>query len=147
MYKAGTPQDKLRMFIIYYLCNANVSPGELDQYLIQLKDANCDIETIKYIKRYKAISKMNFSAASNQASSGASSAAIDFTAASAKLIRIRIFYIAILHTDNPYFIRRFSNLLSKSSKFLEGIKIFNVKQNVTIYKFTLLELLVDLNYV
>lgn len=93
MCKAGTPQDKLRMFIIYYLCNTNVSPGELDQYLIQLKDANCDIETIKYIKRYKAISKMNFSAASNQASSGASSAAIDFTAASAKLIRIRIFYM------------------------------------------------------
>jgi hypothetical protein len=68
--EAGTAQDKLRMFIIYYLLSANLSQAELDQYLIQLKEANCDIDCIKYIKRYKSISKMNYSNQFNEPISG-----------------------------------------------------------------------------
>ncbi|CAF0707532.1 unnamed protein product [Brachionus calyciflorus] len=59
--EAGTNEDKLRLFIIYYLCNPNLSQAELDQYLIQLKEANCDIDSLKYIKRYKTLSKRNYS--------------------------------------------------------------------------------------
>ena len=77
IFKAGTPQDKLRMFIIYYLCNPNLSTTELDQYLAQLRQANCDVDTIKYIKRYKSVSKMSIGGQST----ASASAAIDFTSA------------------------------------------------------------------
>lgn len=59
--ETGSPEDKLRLFIIYFLCNTNLSQAELDQCLLQLKSMNCDIDCIKYIKRYKSISKMNYS--------------------------------------------------------------------------------------
>jgi hypothetical protein len=46
--------------MIYFLCSTNLSQTELDQYLIQLKSANCDIDSIKFLKRYKSISKMTY---------------------------------------------------------------------------------------
>lgn len=59
---AGTNEDKLRLFIIYYLCNQNLSQSELDDYLIpKLKEIECDLGSISYIKSYKTISKMNYS--------------------------------------------------------------------------------------
>lgn len=57
---AGDNEDKMRLFMIYYLCSNNLSQAELDQYLIQLKEANCDIDAIKFLKRYKSISKMSY---------------------------------------------------------------------------------------
>ena len=66
---AGSSEDKLRLFIIYYLCTNNVSQAELDQYLLQLQSMNCDIECIKFLKRYKSISKMNYSNQYNDSSS------------------------------------------------------------------------------
>ena len=57
---AGENEDKMRLFMIYYLCSNNLSQAELDQYLIPLKEANCDIDAIKFLKRYKAISKMSY---------------------------------------------------------------------------------------
>jgi hypothetical protein len=67
--ECGQNEDKLRLFIIYYLCCSNLTQAELDQYLIQLKAANCDIDCIKYIKRYKSLFKMNYN---NQIESGTS---------------------------------------------------------------------------
>ncbi len=56
----GTAEDKLRLFLIYYICSTNISQTELDQYLTQLQTIpNCNTECIKFIKRYKSISKMN----------------------------------------------------------------------------------------
>ena len=55
--------------MIYYLCSNNLSQAELDQYLLQLKATNCDIECIKYLKRYKSISKMSYTNQYNDASS------------------------------------------------------------------------------
>ena len=59
----------MRLFIIFYLCASNFNQAELDQYLIQLKEAGCDIECLKYIKRYKSLSKMNYT---SQLDSGSS---------------------------------------------------------------------------
>ncbi len=50
----------MRLFMIYYLCSNNLPQAELDQYLLQLKTAGCDIECIKFLKRYKSISKMSY---------------------------------------------------------------------------------------
>lgn len=58
--ETGENEDKMRLFMIYYLCSNNLSQAELDQYLIPLKEANCDIDAIKFLKRYKAISKMSY---------------------------------------------------------------------------------------
>lgn len=56
--------------MIYYLCSNSLSQAELDQYLIQLKSVNCDIDCIKFLKRYKSISKMSYA---NQYSDSGSS--------------------------------------------------------------------------
>lgn len=56
----GGSDDKMRLFMIYYLCSNNLSQSELDQYLLQLKTAGCDIECIKFLKRFKSISKMSY---------------------------------------------------------------------------------------
>jgi hypothetical protein len=56
----GTAEDKLRLFLIYYICSANLSQSDVDQCLTQLQAIpNCNTECIKFIKRYKSISKMN----------------------------------------------------------------------------------------
>jgi hypothetical protein len=52
------------------LCNANLSQAELDQYLMQLKSAECNIDCVKFIKRYKTISKMSYSNQYNESSGG-----------------------------------------------------------------------------
>ena len=57
---AGTPEDKIRLLIIYYICSSNISQTDLDQYLTQLQSIpNCNIECFKFIKRLKSICKMN----------------------------------------------------------------------------------------
>jgi hypothetical protein len=57
---AGTPEDKVRLLIIYYICSSNISQTDLDQYLNQLQPT-CNIECFKFIKRLKSICKMNSS--------------------------------------------------------------------------------------
>jgi hypothetical protein len=52
--------------MIYYLCSNNLSQAELDQYLLQLKTANCDIEGINFLKRYKSICKMTYTKEFNE---------------------------------------------------------------------------------
>lgn len=94
---AGTPEDKVRLLIIYYICSSNISQTDLDQYLNQLQPT-CNIECFKFIKRLKTICKMN----SSQYSSDSATNTVNM----------------------------FSNLLSKSSKFvMEGVKNFVVKQH------------------
>lgn len=57
--ETGGNDDKMRLFMIYYLCS-NLSQAELDQYLLQLKSINCDTDCINFLKRYKSISKMSY---------------------------------------------------------------------------------------
>lgn len=58
--ETGGTEDKMRLFMIYYLCSTNLSQTELDQYLLQLKSLNCDIDCINFLKRFKSISKMSY---------------------------------------------------------------------------------------
>ena len=101
--EGGTSEDKLRLFMIYFLCNSNLSQAELDQYLIQLNEAKCDIDCVKYLKRYKTFCKMNYSNQYNEASGSSGSSTVN----------------------------KFSDLITKSSKFvLDGVKNLVVKQQV-----------------
>ncbi|KAG7511277.1 sec1 family domain-containing protein 1 [Solea senegalensis] len=56
---AGTPEDKMRLFLIYYI-TAQLVPSEsdLEQYKTALLDTGCDLSPLNYIKQWKAFTKM-----------------------------------------------------------------------------------------
>lgn len=56
--EAGTPEDKLRLFIIYYICCHTMTEAEYDRFAMALQNAGCDLQPLKYIKRWKAYAKM-----------------------------------------------------------------------------------------
>lgn len=51
-------EDKLRIFIIYYLSVENISKVDMFEYEDALKKANCDLKPLSYIKKVKEITKM-----------------------------------------------------------------------------------------
>ncbi|XP_042646738.1 sec1 family domain-containing protein 1 isoform X2 [Tyto alba] len=55
----GTPEDKMRLFLIYYISSAQ-APSEIDleQYKKALMDAGCNLAPLSYIKQWKAFTKM-----------------------------------------------------------------------------------------
>ncbi|KAM3594663.1 uncharacterized protein V6R79_011803 [Siganus canaliculatus] len=56
---AGTPEDKMRLFLIYYITAQQVpSESDLDQYKAALLDAGCDLSPLNYVKQWKAFTKM-----------------------------------------------------------------------------------------
>uniref|UniRef100_A0A8C5CYW3 Sec1 family domain-containing protein 1 n=1 Tax=Gadus morhua TaxID=8049 RepID=A0A8C5CYW3_GADMO len=56
---AGTPEDKMRLFLIYYITAQQVpSESDLEQYKKALLDAGCDLSPLNYIKQWKAFTKM-----------------------------------------------------------------------------------------
>lgn len=56
--EAGTPQDKLRLFIIYFISGPTMSPAELDQYSSALLDAGADLAPLEFIKKWRAFTKI-----------------------------------------------------------------------------------------
>ncbi|KAF3845469.1 hypothetical protein F7725_008632 [Dissostichus mawsoni] len=51
---AGTPEDKMRLFLIYYI----TAPQVPSEYKTALLDAGCDLSPLNYIKQWKAFTKM-----------------------------------------------------------------------------------------
>lgn len=56
--EAGTPEDKMRLFLIFFLCGPQMTDAEVDQYATALKDAGCDLGPLQYMRRWKAYHKM-----------------------------------------------------------------------------------------
>uniref|UniRef100_A0A8D8MNI8 Protein sly1 homolog n=2 Tax=Culex pipiens TaxID=7175 RepID=A0A8D8MNI8_CULPI len=52
----GTPEDKMRLFIIYYICS-NVADAEYQRLEQVLKDCGCDLAPMPYVQRWKSIMK------------------------------------------------------------------------------------------
>ncbi|XP_063699347.1 protein sly1 homolog [Culicoides brevitarsis] len=50
----GGPEDKMRLFIIYYICTA-VSDSEYRKFEKILTEAGCDLSPLPYIQRWKSI--------------------------------------------------------------------------------------------
>ncbi|KPJ11182.1 Protein sly1-like [Papilio machaon] len=50
---AGTAEDKMRLFIIYYLCTPQITDDEYKKFEAALLAANCDIQPMSYMKRWK----------------------------------------------------------------------------------------------
>lgn len=53
--KAGTPEDKVRLFLIALICGPPMSKSEEKEYCDALKAANCDITPVRYINRWKSL--------------------------------------------------------------------------------------------
>ena len=98
--EAGTPEDKLRLFVIALICGpTTMSDAQIDQYCVALQGANCDITPIQYIRRWKAYTKLT--AAPSQYGGGGTKT-----------------------------VSMFSNLMSRGSQFvMEGVKNLVIKKH------------------
>jgi len=50
----GSSMDKLRLFLIYFLCTPTVSDAEYDQYAGSLQGAGCDLAALTYLRRWRS---------------------------------------------------------------------------------------------
>ncbi|XP_050542304.1 sec1 family domain-containing protein 1 [Daktulosphaira vitifoliae] len=69
--EAGTAEDKMRLFIIYYIYTHTISDLDMDMYLSELEKQGCDLSPLKYIKRWKMYS--NITSTTNQYGGGTKS--------------------------------------------------------------------------
>lgn len=49
----GQPEDKMRLFIIYYICSPNMSDSEFSKYESILQEMGCDLTPLPYLQRWK----------------------------------------------------------------------------------------------
>lgn len=58
--ECGLPEDKLRLFIIYYLCT-NMSDADYNKHEAALSNIGCDLNPLLYLKRwrYKKTNRLN----------------------------------------------------------------------------------------
>ncbi|XP_040168723.1 protein sly1 homolog [Anopheles arabiensis] len=65
----GLPEDKMRLFIIYYICS-NVSDGEFKRIEETLRECGCDLSPLPYIQRWKSIMKSTLTNSNQYEGSG-----------------------------------------------------------------------------
>lgn len=53
--ECGTLDDKMRLFVIYYICATNVPTSEFDRLEKVLEEQGCDMSGLMYIKRWKYV--------------------------------------------------------------------------------------------
>lgn len=104
----GTPDDKMRLFIIYYICTT-VPDSEFKRFEQILQEAGCDLSSLPYIQRWKSIYHRSVAVAPNQYEGGGTKT-----------------------------VSMFSKLVSQGSSFLmEGVKNLVVKRhNLPVTKIT-----------
>lgn len=51
--ECGTAEDKLRLFVIFYICTPHVSEAELQRLEAVLAEQGCDMAALAYVKRWK----------------------------------------------------------------------------------------------
>lgn len=49
----GTPEDKMRLFLIFYICSASITDSDVKKYESALAEAGCDLSPLVYMKRWK----------------------------------------------------------------------------------------------
>lgn len=100
----GTSEDKLRLFIIFYICSQNIPDLEIERLKQTLQENGCDLSSLSYIQRWKAI--MNRTPSMHQAA--------QYEGGGTKTVSM------------------FSKLVSQGSSFvMEGVKNLVVKKHVS----------------
>lgn len=104
--EAGTPEDKLRLFVIFFLCSAQITDPEVEKFAAALENCGCDMAALKYLQRWKTLSKM----ANNPSSP--SSSVVDYGGGGTKTVSM------------------YSKLMTQASSFvMEGVKNLVVKKH------------------
>ncbi|XP_008396904.1 sec1 family domain-containing protein 1-like [Poecilia reticulata] len=99
---AGTPEDKMRLFLIYYITAQQVpSESDLEQYRKALVDAGCDLSPLNYIKQWKAFTKMA-SGPANYGNSG---------------VKPKGLFSRVMNTGSQFVIEGVKNLVLKEHNF------------------------------
>ena len=103
---AGTPEDKTRLFLIYYLCTPNISDSQIDEYAKMLQEMGCDLASLQYLRRWKSLNQMsNNSGTPDYGNTGSGMSTVKS-------------------------VSMFTNLMAQSSKFvMEGVKNLVVKRH------------------
>lgn len=52
--ECGLPEDKLRLFIIYYLCT-NLSDADYNKHEAALSNIGCDLNPLMYLRRWRYV--------------------------------------------------------------------------------------------
>ncbi|ORX84001.1 Sec1-like protein [Basidiobolus meristosporus CBS 931.73] len=52
------PEDKMRLFLIYYLSVEKISQEDMSEYEAALESAECDMKPLHYLKRVRAFTRM-----------------------------------------------------------------------------------------
>lgn len=104
----GTLEDKMRLFIIYYICTPHVQDADFQRLEAILQEIGCDLSPLPYIQRWKGITNRS-SAIPNQYEGGGTKT-----------------------------VSMFSKLVSQGSSFvMEGVKNLVVKRhNLPVTKIT-----------
>lgn len=98
---AGLPEDKLRLFLIQFICNATMSADELKQFEAALQESGCDLNALSYMKRWKTFSKVSLASATAHYGGGTKT------------------------------VNMFSKLMTQGSQFvMEGVKNLVVKKHI-----------------
>lgn len=50
---SGTPEDKMRLFVIYYLLSPDMTEEVLTQHTAALESVGVDIRPLEYLKKWK----------------------------------------------------------------------------------------------
>ncbi|XP_022214901.2 protein sly1 homolog [Drosophila obscura] len=106
----GQSEDKLRLYIIYYICAQQLSESEVERLKEALQAAGCDLTALAYVQRWKAL--MNRSPGISQAT--------QYEGGGTKTVSM------------------FTKLVSQGSSFvMEGVKNLVVKRhNLPVTKIT-----------
>jgi len=98
----GVAEDKLRLFLIFFLSSPAVSEAELEQYSAALQAAGCDLAPLTYLRRWRS-----------------------FTQQSSKTLEV-----ASGQQGGTRAVNMFSSLISQSSNFvMAGVKNLVVKRH------------------
>lgn len=101
----GTIEDKLRLFVIFYICSQNVPEYEVERLKEVLQEAGGELSSLAYIQRWKSI--LNRSSATNPGT--------QYEGGGTKTVSM------------------FSKLVSQGSSFvMEGVKNLVVKRHVSL---------------
>ncbi|CAG8518606.1 679_t:CDS:2 [Paraglomus occultum] len=65
-----SPEDKLRLFIIYYLTADEIGKEDMVEYEAMLRMAGCDLSVLNYAKRVREITRMTMLSTTGPSSSG-----------------------------------------------------------------------------
>jgi hypothetical protein len=54
----GNAEDKLRLFLMYFISSAEITDDSLEQYKTVLQEAGADLSALEYLKKWKVISQL-----------------------------------------------------------------------------------------